>query len=127
MKCLNRNKSSFYYALYDNKFEILDEYGNNTGQYEVKYMNPVEIKANISAAMGNKESRQFGDSVIYDKVIVLDNVNIIIDEYSILWIDTIPVINEEDGTTTTPHDYVVTAIAKSLNSVSIAVSKVKVQ
>ena len=127
MKCLNRNKSSFYYALYDNKFEILDEYGNNTGQYEVKYMNPVRKKANISTAMGNKESRQFGDSVIYDKVIVLDNVNIPIDEYSILWIDTLPVINEEDGTTTTPHDYEVTAIAKSLNSVSIAVSKVKVQ
>ena len=29
-----------------------------------------------------------------------------------------------DGTTDTPHDYVVTAIAKSLNGVSIAVKKV---
>lgn len=45
---------------------------------------------------------------------------------SIFWIDTLPVI-AGDGTTNTPHDYIVKQIAASLNSVSIAVSKVNVR
>ena len=71
------------------------------------------------------QNRQFGDSESYDKVIVLDDKNIPIDEYSILWVDTLPTLNE-DGSTETPHDYVVKQVARSLNSVSIAVSKVNV-
>ena len=45
---------------------------------------------------------------------------------SILWIDTLPEI-AEDGSTETPHDYIVKQVATSLNSVSIAVSKVNVR
>jgi hypothetical protein len=45
---------------------------------------------------------------------------------SIFWIDTLPEI-AEDGTTSTPHDYIVKKVAPSLNSVSIAVSKVNVR
>lgn len=44
---------------------------------------------------------------------------------SVFWIDTPPEI-AADGTTDTPHDYIVKQIATSLNSVSIAVSKVSV-
>jgi hypothetical protein len=33
----------------------------------------------------------------------------------------------DDGTTETPHDYVVKKVARSLNSVSIAISKVAVR
>ena len=50
MRCLNRNKISFFYAPYLRKEPIIDEYGNDTGQYEVIYGNPSQIKANISAA-----------------------------------------------------------------------------
>ena len=126
MKCMDRNKTPFYYALYDTKTEIEDDYGNRTGQYELSYGNHIRCKANISAAMGETQSRQFGDSISYDKVITLDDPHTAIDEFSILWIDTIPQINA-DGTTVTPHDYIVKKVARSLNSVSIAVSKVNVQ
>lgn len=126
MKCMDRNKTPFYYALYDTKTEIEDDYGNKTGQYELSYGSPIRCKANISAAMGETQSRQFGDSVAYDKVFVLDDPHTAIDEFSILWIDTVPQINA-DGTTDTPHDYIVKKVARSLNSVSIAVSKVNVQ
>ena len=44
---------------------------------------------------------------------------------SVFWIDTLPEI-AEDGTTRTPYDYIVKKVAPSLNSVSIAVSKVSV-
>lgn len=125
MRTLLRNNSVFYYAKYESKAEIIDEYGNSTGQYEIIYSNPIKISGNISAAQGEMQNRQFGDSESYDKVIVLDDMNIPIDEYSILWVDTLPALNE-DGSTETPHDYVVKQVARSINSVSIAVSKVNV-
>ena len=56
-----------------------------------------------------------------------------IDEYTVLWVDTAPRVDEtgalvtnDDGEVVTPHDYIVKKVAKSLNSVSIAISKVVV-
>ena len=126
MRCLARNKATFYYALYTGQTEIIDEYGNATGQYSVNYGNPIKALGNVSAAQGEMQTRQFGESESYDKVIVLDDANTPIDEYSILWVDTLPLPNG-DGSTDTPHDYVVKKVARSLNSVSIAISKVIVR
>ena len=126
MRSLTRNNSVFYYAKYENNNEIVDEYGNATGQYEVVYSNPVKMQGNVSSAKGEVQSQQFGESESYDKVIVLDDRNVPIDEHSILWVDTLPTLNE-DGTTEAPHDYIVKQVARSLNSVSIAISKVNVR
>lgn len=126
MRCMARNKLMFYYALYTGQTEIIDEYGNVTGQYSVTYGDPIAMLGNVSAAQGEMQTRQFGESEGYDKVIVLDDINAPIDEYSILWVDTLPHLNG-DGSTETPHDYVVKKVAKSLNSVSIAISKVSVR
>ena len=125
MKIMERNKSRFWYSLYKGKTEKLDEYGNITGEFEIIRGNLRECKANISAAKGETSTRQFGESEGYDKVIVMGEGYPDIDEYTVLWIDTAPVI-AEDGTTQTPYDYIVKKVAKSLNSVSIAISKVQV-
>ena len=121
-----RNKATFYYALYTGQNELIDEYGNATGQYSVTYGNPIKTLGNVSAAQGEMQTRQFGERESYDKVIVLDDVNTPIDEYSILWVDALPLLNG-DGSTDTPHNYVVKKVAKSLNSVTIAISKVTVR
>ncbi len=133
MRCLRRNKTKFFYALYVRKESVKDEYGNVTGEHRVIHGNPVECTANISAAKGETSTRQFGENETYDKVIVMDKDTPPIDIYSILWVDTIPQV-ETDGTLSTnsegevitPHDYIVKKVAKSLNSVSIAISKVNV-
>ena len=125
MRCMIRNKSKFYYASYIGETAIIDEYGNATGEYAISYSNPIECFGNISAARGEVQSQQFGESESYDKVIVLDDRNAPIDEHSILWVDTLPHLNE-DGTTNTPHDYIVKMVGRSLNGVSIAIRKVKV-
>lgn len=134
MRCMVRNKSYFYYALYDGRTELKDEYDNATGQYDISYADPVKTLGNVSAAQGEIQSRQFGDSETYDKVIVLDNPSTPIDEYSILWVDTVPELTEdghlaldEKGEVKTPHDYIVKKVARSLNGVSIAISKVAVR
>ena len=89
MRCMARNKSRFYYASYIGETEIIDENGNTTGEYEVSYSNPIEVLGNVSAAQGEMQSRQFGESESYDKVIVLDDRNATINEHSILWVDTL--------------------------------------
>lgn len=133
MRMMERNKSRFFYALYKEKTPKTDEYGNVTGEYEIIRDNPVEFFANISAAKGETSTRQFGDSETYDKVIVMDKDAPPIDEYTVLWVDKTPQLNEDgslatsdEGEIITPHDYIVKKVAKSLNSVSIAINKVTV-
>lgn len=133
MKCMNRNKVKFFYALYEERVPITDEYGNITGEYEVLHGNPIEFFANVSAAQGEATTRMFGDNESYDKVIVMDNDAPTLDIYSVLWVDTVPLLDntgaftlDESGKVITPYDYIVKKVAKSLNSVSIAISKVTV-
>ena len=133
MKCMNRNKVKFFYALYEERVPITDEYGNITGEYEVLRGNPIEFFANVSAAQGEATTRMFGDNESYDKVIVMDNESPSLDIYSVLWVDTVPLLDntgalalDESGKVITPYDYIVKKVAKSLNSVSIAISKVAV-
>ena len=122
MRTLERNKTSFHYALYLGKEENVDADGNLTGTYTVMYSNPVECKGNISASSGYVQVEQFGNDLQYDKVIVLDDVNIPIDENSVLWVDKEV---EHDKYGNPVFDYVVKKVARSLNSVSFAISKVK--
>lgn len=126
MRALARNKRLIHYANYRDKTPLKDEYGNLTGEYEIHYTNPIAVCANVSAARGESTTRQFGDDVSYDRIIVLDDPKFPINESSILWIDTPPEI-QEDGSTKDPHDYIVKQVATSLNSVSIAVSKVNIR
>ena len=123
MRTLLRNQRAFYYASYTGRKMLKDEYGNLSGEYEVTYSDPVKVFGNISSAQGEMQTRQFGESEIYDKVIVLENPNTPIDEHSILWVDREPMSKNTNKVT---HDYVVKKIARSLNSVSIAISKVNV-
>ena len=126
MRGLNRNKVRIFYANYSHKEPLRDEYGNLTGEYKISYDTPKEVRANVSAARGEATTRQFGEDEGYDRIIVLDDPKFPISATSILWIDTLPEI-AQDGSTETPHDYIVKRVATSLNSVSIAVSKVNVR
>ena len=123
MKTLKRNQRTFWYCLYDHKIPIVDEYGNQSGEEIVVYAEPVEMKANISQATGQSNTEQFGNLENYDKVIVTDWMECPIDENSVLFIDKEPEYSLEDNPM---FDYIVRRVAKSLNSVSIAVKKVNV-
>ena len=124
MRSLERNKQTFYYALYNTKVEITD--GNiHTGEYAESYGAWTEMRANISPARGESFAEVFGADVRYDKVIVTDDINCPIDEYTVLAIDIAP--NERHNDAEEPiYDYIVTKKAKSLNVIQYAVQKVKV-
>jgi hypothetical protein len=123
MKCLERNKTEFYYALFVDDEPGKDEYGNESGEPRIIYSEPVLAKANISPATGVSQVEQFGKELKYDKVIVLDDITCPIDENSVLFVDKQP---EKDDDGNLLFDYIVKKVARSLNSVSIAISKVAV-
>lgn len=123
MRCLERNKKCFYYALFDSKDPVKDEDGNFTGEYTINYKAPVHMKANISPVIGEAQADLFGSDVDYDRVIVVDEPCCPIDEYSVLCIEMPPDYDEEGNLI---YDYIVKKVARSINSVSYAVSKVKV-
>jgi len=123
MKIMDRNKTSFYYLLFSGKTPITDAAGYETGENKVLYESPVAMKANVSAASGSAQVEQFGNFISYDKVIVTDDLACPIDENTVLFIDKEP---EFDTGGNPLYDYIVKRVAKSLNSVSYAVSKVTV-
>lgn len=124
MRTLERNKQTFYYALFDSDVSATDPDGNKTGEYIAKYKEPVKMRANISPASGDAQREQFGTMLEYDRVIVTDDIHCPIDENTVLFIDR-PPKKKEDGTLL--YDYIVKRVAKSLNTISFAVSKVDIQ
>lgn len=133
MRCLNRNKVDFFYALYEGREAVVDNSGRFTGEYRVKYGDPIHGRVNISAAKGETLMRQFGEDESYDKIVVADIGSFPIDEFSRLWVDVLPVLNDEGalkrdetGGIITPYDYEVKKVAKSINNVLFAISKVNV-
>ena len=118
MRDLKKNRQFMYYArLIGNEPVVIDDDGKEleTGEYENIYDEPVLIYANISAAKGEAEDSVFGKELAYDRVIVISDPMFPIDEYTILWIDSKP---------PEAHDYIVSKVARSINSVSYAIKKV---
>ena len=127
MQALLRNKQKFWYANINSQNPETvkyDTYGNESGDIGVNYTAPVKAYANVSAARGTADLDFFGINVNYSRTIVTADLTLPIDETTILWIDCEPDNNGEAGTI--KHDYVVVAIAKSLNVFAIAIKEVDV-
>ena len=140
MRCLNRNKQKFYYANYQGMSKIYSD-GKFTGEYQLTYSEPTLAYGNISPARGDAYTSPFGitDTGI-DKVIVLSNPAFPITETSVLWIDNAGLLSSNSeaivgqalvgqavvGAGSPAYDYTVVRIARSLNSISIAIKKVDV-
>jgi len=126
MRSLVRNKQKIYYALYDTKTDIVDDYGNKTGEYNVTYGEPVEYHINVSAARGTADVEQFGINANYTKTMTTNDLNCPIEETSILWINREPTVTVGEVTTDIPHNYVVVSVARSINSITYAIREVNV-
>ena len=134
MRCLKRNQQTFWYSAYGGITAVEDENHNLTGEHTVTRSNPVKATGNISPARGEAVNREFGDSLNYDRVIVVEDPGFPIDEQTVLWIGITPSLTnqgalelDQNGDPVTPWNYVVRRVAPSLNSMSIAVSKVSVR
>ena len=123
MKCLKRNERTFYYALPTGR-ENVTKNGYLTGDVAVSY-GPVEsVHGNIAPPTGKVFVELFGTSLLYDRVIVMDDPETPICEGTVLCVDVPP---SYDASNNLIYDYIVRKVARSLNSVSIAVSKVNIR
>lgn len=122
MRSLERNKTTFWYALFSDKIAVKDEYGNDTGQTTTSYQNPVKTRQRVSPNKGEANTEAFGLTADYDRVIITTDT-LPLTETSVLWINTMPTLNE-DGSTATPHDFEVRKAAPDLNVKQYAIKKV---
>lgn len=119
MRALRRNRQKIYYANYMGESEVTDSYGDKTAEKIPCYTSPKAIYCNVSASRGLAESELFGINLDYSKTLCFGGINIPITEESILWIGRDPKNGDK-------HNYVVKAIAQSLNDTVIAVKEVRV-
>lgn len=134
MRGNNRNKQEFWYAPYTGISTDTDDDGYITSTYAT-YGKPVKVSGNISPAKGKVVERQYGDDDLYDKVIFVEDRDTPIDEYSVLWIDSVPALNDDGtlatddntGDMLTPWNYIVRRVSRGLpvfGGCTLAVSKV---
>lgn len=124
MRTLNKNTQTVYYALFAGKTEGVDQYGNRTGEYTITYSPPMMARMNISAARNNSDLAPFGIDVNYDYTIVIDDVTTPIDTSTIFWVGKTPDTNGEAGAV--KHNAKVVRVARSINSVTLALKGVDV-
>lgn len=122
MRCLERNKTEFYYSLLQGKEPLKDENGYDTGEYTLVYTLPIKMRASVSSSKGEAQVEQFGNALDYDKVIITDDIACPLDEHSVLCIDCMPDYDNEGNLI---YDYIVKKVARSINSISYAVRKVQ--
>ena len=136
MRGLKRNQKTLYYQLDQNNVPIYetDLDGNIvtdpitgepllTGETKVGYSAPVEFRANVSANRGESSSDPFGIDLLYDKTMVSCDMDLPIDELSVLFVDKKPEF-DADGNLANTADYKIVKVGKSLNSALYAIKKI---
>lgn len=118
MRTLNRNKQKIWYALLEGEEEIKVD-GEPTGESVPTYSKPKVLRCNVSASRGGADSELFGINLDYSRTLCIEGTDCPIDEESVLWIGRSPSKGDK-------HNYVVRAVATSLNSTLIAVKEVRV-
>ena len=115
MRALDRNKQTLYYALYQGLEKVVDENGFYTGQDEPKYSDPVKVRMNVSTAKGEADLQPFGITDNYTFAVVTSDMSCPMDETSKVWYGVEP---------TEPANFVVTRVARSLNSITYIIRAV---
>ena len=87
MKLMKRNLKPVHYCLYKGREPLLDDDGNETGEYQVGYESPVELQCSVSPATGYAQVNMFGNLESYDKVLITDDTNCPIDENTLLFVE----------------------------------------
>ncbi len=112
------NCQPVFYRLYERDEEIVDQYGNSTGNYRPIYGDLKSAMLCVSPNKGTSETEQFGSFEQYDRTATTADTTLDIDENAVLWVDGA----DTDG----PWNYVVKKVARWKNSIQLAIAQVKV-
>lgn len=139
MRGLKKNQQRLWYSTYADQITIYkrDENGNIV-YVEVDgenipviigeragYNNPVLFYANISMSGGEANQAEYGyDLGSYEAVLVTTDKTLPLDELSLIWHTTEPVVGSDGIVDESTADYSVIAVKPSLNSVKYLLKKV---
>lgn len=133
MRTLKKNKQKMYYSILLGEVPVYEYYtdseGNkipiDTGEKELSYKKPSSFRGNIAMSGGESEAVEFGiDKSQYSAVLTMDKGELPIDETSLIWFETKPVVGSDGKANQFSADYKVVKIIPSLNSVRYLLNKV---
>lgn len=142
MRNLLRNQRPIWYRLYAGQEAIRDADGFDTGETEVSYGDPVEVRAYVAAASGDAAVEAFGVGTAYDRVAYLPGTGWPLDERTVVYVDRDPAGAPVtwDGATGTwsssggarwtaaslaEADYAVVRVSSTINQTQVALRKVR--
>lgn len=115
MRSVQRNKTPIWYALRLSSTEVIDEYGNATGEFVEQYSVPMKLNINVGVPKGQITLERFGLNDNYTRVLATTDMDCPLQEDSILWIG-IPA--------TERNNYVVKKIMPAINQLLIGLEEV---
>lgn len=118
MRNLKKNSKKLWYSNYSGRIPIVDEYGDETGDYDNGYSPPAFFYASLSASRGNAYADMFGTNLDYTRTASTVE-NLPIKEESIVWVSE-PVLNADGTVDKDSADYTVAGIADGINGLVIA-------
>lgn len=121
MRDLKKNQRELWYALYREKIPIVDENGDETGDYTTGYSPPVSFCANLSPGKGSAQAAVFGTDIDFTRSISTTDMELPITETSLIWYETKPGLLKDGSADPDTADYEVAAPpADGLNELVIA-------
>lgn len=129
MRNLRANTRKLWYATYQGQRNVLDDNGDITGDIETVYSEPVAFRANLSATRGTQGFTgtgatydYFGADIDYHLIISTANMNLPIDEYSLIWKHE-PDVDGNNNVDYSKADYRVTSVARGLMHMKYAIKE----
>ena len=115
-----------WYATYQGVTDAVDANGDITGEHTVSYSEPVQFEANLSATRGTQgftgtgaSYDYFGADIQYDLIISTAQMDLPLDEFSLIWTKEPAVVNgvvDYDSA-----DFTVKAVARGLYHMKYAI------
>ena len=118
LRNLKKNTKKLWYSNYGKGNPILDENGDETGDYDSGYSPPVCFFATLSASKGSAYADVFGTNLDYTRSFSTVN-QLPITEESLIW-KSEPVMNADGTVDKESADYTVAGIADGLNELVVA-------
>ena len=126
MRNLKSNNRTMWYATYQGVTDAVDANGDITGEPTVSYSEPVQFEANLSATRGTQgftgtgaSYDYFGADIQYDLIISTAQMDLPLDEYSLIWTKEPRVV---DGVVDYDSaDFTVKAVARGLHHMKYAI------
>lgn len=118
MRNCKKNETKLWYSNYGKGNPILDENGDETGDYDSGYSSPVCFFATLSASKGSAYADVFGTNLDYTRSFSTVK-KLPITEESLIW-KSEPVMNADGTVDKESADYTVAGIADGLTELVVA-------